>query len=57
MPPTERWPFRLVKPAFTDSATNLASISSLGERKVTFMKEREPFSAETVKSLEASSTS
>ena len=57
MPPTERWPLRLVKPSFTDSATNLASISSLGERKVTFMKDREPGSAETVNSLEASSTS
>ena len=54
MPPTDRWPFRLVKPRSTDSATNLASRSSLPVRKVTFMKERASGWAESLKSLVSS---
>ena len=57
MPPTERWPFRLVKPASTLSLTNLASSSSFPVRNTTFMSEREPGSTAQVKSLELSITS
>ncbi len=57
MPPTERWPFRLVKPAATLSCTNLASSSSLPVRNTTFISEREPGSTAQVKSWEESITS
>ena len=57
MPPTLRWPFRLVKPASTDSLTNLASSSSLAVRNTTFISERESFSTAQVKRREASMVS
>ena len=57
MPPTFRWPFRLTNPASVASATNLASRSASPVRKVTFMPEREPFSAWHLNSLELSRVS